>query len=206
VETFAAFFVWWPVAVLAHELGHAAVALRLVAGPVEVDVGDGRFLTLRLGRLTLRAGPPFLGGECRVDRAVTPLQGLLILGAGPLINLVTALAALAAAEGSGSALAEGLGLASLAAAAASLWPAVSVSGAPSDGHQLARMLGWDRGSDEPAPAPRAWALAGLLAAGCLVLAVEPGKADLVAVAALGAFIVRRERRGSPRPTPRRSPR
>jgi hypothetical protein len=71
----------------------------------------------------------------------------------------------------------------------SLWPVVSPSGARSDGHRT-----------------RAWTLWALGAAFLLVLAVEPARLDLLGVVALAVLTVRLERRGSPRPTPPRSPR
>jgi hypothetical protein len=51
---------WWllmPLSVLAHELGHAAVALALTDGRPSVQIGVDPDRSVTLGRLTLRVDP-----------------------------------------------------------------------------------------------------------------------------------------------------
>jgi hypothetical protein len=79
-----------PLAVLAHELAHAGMALALTRGRVLVVVGYGRGVSLTLGRLSLRLSPLAASGCCvhrgtreRADRAV-------IAAAGPIASLMLA--------------------------------------------------------------------------------------------------------------------
>jgi hypothetical protein len=79
-----------PLAVLAHELAHAGMALALTRGRVLVVVGYGRGVSLTFGRLSLRLSPLAASGCCvhrgtreRADRGV-------IAAAGPIASLMLA--------------------------------------------------------------------------------------------------------------------
>jgi hypothetical protein len=79
-----------PLAVLAHELAHAGMALALTRGRVLVVVGYGPGLSVSLGRLSLRLSPLAASGCCvhrgtrqRADRGV-------IAAAGPIASLMFA--------------------------------------------------------------------------------------------------------------------
>jgi hypothetical protein len=83
-----------PLCTLAHELGHALVALRCADGPVRIRIGGARWATrLRLGRLRISFSPCGLGGRCSY-RAPQQSRRQHIRGAlaGPSVNLVVALA------------------------------------------------------------------------------------------------------------------
>ena len=84
-----------PLVTLAHELGHARVALKYSKGPVEVYVGRRDCaLKLRRGRLRLFISPVGTGGLCRSsNRGVPRRQQLTRALAGPGMNLVIAVVA-----------------------------------------------------------------------------------------------------------------
>jgi hypothetical protein len=85
--------VFLPLLTLLHELGHAAVALRVTTGAVQVHVGRPQALVrLRLGRLLVSFSPvpprgvPF-AGVCMYQRTSRrPLAELVLLLAGPAMN------------------------------------------------------------------------------------------------------------------------
>jgi membrane-associated protease RseP (regulator of RpoE activity) len=89
--------VFLPLLTLLHELGHAAVALRVTTGTVQVDVGRPPALfRLRLGRLFISFSPvpprgvPF-AGVCMYQRSSRrPLAELALLLAGPAMNALAA--------------------------------------------------------------------------------------------------------------------
>jgi hypothetical protein len=85
-------FVVSPLAALAHELGHAAVALRLSSGPVIVHVGRPPApLRWHFERLQITWSPlpprgvPF-GGLCLSCPAASPRARLAVLLAGPAVT------------------------------------------------------------------------------------------------------------------------
>ena len=104
-------FVVMPFATLAHELGHAAVALRVRPGPVTIQVGrPPSWFELVFERLTIRWSPlPMRGvpfaGLClwRAERA-SPGTLFAIVLAGPLVTaLLISVFILAAVACEGSA-------------------------------------------------------------------------------------------------------
>ena len=93
VGVFVSSLVVLPMATLAHELGHAALALRFSADPVTVQVGRppamveiaGKRLTVRWSLLPPR-GVPF-AGMCLWDiRYATDLERMAVSLAGPLVT------------------------------------------------------------------------------------------------------------------------
>jgi membrane-associated protease RseP (regulator of RpoE activity) len=85
-------FVISPLATLAHELGHAAVALRVSSGPVLVHVGrPPALLRCHLTRLQINWSPlpprgvPF-AGLCASRPARTPRARLAVVLAGPAVT------------------------------------------------------------------------------------------------------------------------
>jgi hypothetical protein len=87
-----------PLLTLLHELGHAAVALRVTSGAVHVDIGrPPARVRLRVGRLFVTFSPvpprgvPF-AGVCMYQRSSRrPLAELALLLAGPAMNALAAL-------------------------------------------------------------------------------------------------------------------
>lgn len=93
VAVFVSSMVVWPMATLAHELGHAALALRFSADPVIVQVGRppamvelaGDRLAVRWSLLPSR-GVPF-AGMCLWDITyATDLERMAVSLAGPLVT------------------------------------------------------------------------------------------------------------------------
>ncbi len=82
--------------ILAHELGHAAVALRLTSGPVQVLVGrQSGLVRLSVGRLRVSIHlEPARGvgwsGLCVYKSSGVPNDELLITAAGPIASLLWA--------------------------------------------------------------------------------------------------------------------
>src|SRR2546425_5951317 len=97
-------FIVRPLMVLAHELGHAVLALRFAPGLVQVHVGrpPGR---VRIGRRRLRVefspeparGVSFGGVTIFASRRVTPLQSVAIAAAGPTATMLVTVALAAGA-------------------------------------------------------------------------------------------------------------
>ncbi len=90
----AAFF-GLPLVTLAHEFGHAGVAMSFTSGPVEVYVGrTDCALRFRAGRLRMSLSPIGAGGLCRSSgRGVSREQALVRVLAGPGVNVALALIA-----------------------------------------------------------------------------------------------------------------
>ena len=79
-----------PLAVLLHELAHAAMALALTRGRVLVVVGYGRGVSLTLGRLSLRLSPLAAGGCCVHRDTHARADHAIIAAAGPVSSLLFA--------------------------------------------------------------------------------------------------------------------
>ena len=87
-----------PLAVLAHELAHAGMALALTRGKVLVVVGYGPGMKLHLGRLALHVSPLAASGCC-VHRATRDSTDRgIIAAAGPVASLLLAVVGWRAAE------------------------------------------------------------------------------------------------------------
>jgi hypothetical protein len=85
-------FVIWPLVVLVHELGHAAVALAAGEGLVVVRIGAGGGWQPRLGRLAFEVNPvPVVlgssGGHLRHWARLTSSERVACILAGPLLLL-----------------------------------------------------------------------------------------------------------------------
>jgi hypothetical protein len=79
-----------PLAVLAHELAHAGMALALTRGKVLVVVGYGPGMKLHMGRLALHVSPLAASGCC-VHRATRDSADRgIIAAAGPVASLMLA--------------------------------------------------------------------------------------------------------------------
>jgi hypothetical protein len=79
-----------PIAVLAHELAHAGMALALTRGKVLVVVGYGPGMKLHMGRLALHVSPLAASGCC-VHRATRDSSDRgIIAAAGPVASLLLA--------------------------------------------------------------------------------------------------------------------
>jgi membrane-associated protease RseP (regulator of RpoE activity) len=92
--TLAMFVLTFNIAMLAHELAHAAFALAVTRGEVLVNVGVGPGAVVRIGRLALRiCAVPLVGGYCRHDAAERRGDTALIAAAGPVASLFLAAAA-----------------------------------------------------------------------------------------------------------------
>jgi hypothetical protein len=79
-----------PLAVLGHELAHAAMALATTRGKVLVIVGYGPGVSLNFGRLAVRVSPLAASGCC-VHRATRDSSDRgLIAAAGPVASVVLA--------------------------------------------------------------------------------------------------------------------
>jgi hypothetical protein len=81
-----------PICTLLHELGHAAVALRLTRDPVLVQVGTTKHATrVHFGRLHMSLSLYGAGGFCRSNaNGLTRAQHLERILAGPVVNLLLA--------------------------------------------------------------------------------------------------------------------
>ena len=86
-------FVVMPFAILAHELGHAALALRAGPGPVTIQVGrPPSWFELEFERLTIRWSPlpmrgvPFAGVCVWNPKGADPGAVFAIAVAGPLVT------------------------------------------------------------------------------------------------------------------------
>jgi hypothetical protein len=113
---------WLPLLVLAHELGHAAVALTVTRSPVLVQLGRtaDRGPRLNVGRLTIVfSGLGLAGGRCVHGGWLTRREAALLGLAGPAVNLVAGAVLLAAAIAVGHP-GHGAGLIWLGGAVASL--------------------------------------------------------------------------------------
>ena len=141
-----------PLAILAHELGHALVALRITAGPVNVVVGrQPGLVRLRVGRLGVSLHIDPAGGVCVWKPSARPHDDLLILAGGPIASLLWAGACAAALIvwgqqlhlmgliGLGFGVVEGVGTFVYSAAAA-LMPSLRSARPRSDGAQFQRAL------------------------------------------------------------------
>ena len=143
--------------VLPHELGHALVGLAMGFTPVSIVVGEGRLLFDRaLFGVRLRIGRTLRGGATYLDVREAPhlkLRMILMLAAGPVVNLAAGIAAIVAALPD-SALGQspmwraallGFGAGNLIMALSSLWPRTARSPLgpmPTDGAQiLAHLVG-----------------------------------------------------------------
>lgn len=90
--TASASFIVRPLMTLAHELGHAVMALRFARGVVQVHVGRPPGLVRLGGRLRIAFSPQptrgvSYGGITIFNaRGVTPLQAVAILAAGPAVS------------------------------------------------------------------------------------------------------------------------
>jgi hypothetical protein len=85
-----------PLCTLAHEFGHAVVALRSADGPVRISVGGRRWAArLRIGRIRISFSPCGLGGLCSYrGPELTRREHLRRTLAGPAANLILAVALL----------------------------------------------------------------------------------------------------------------
>jgi hypothetical protein len=80
-----------PLLTLAHELGHAAAALRFTQEGVRIRVGRAHpSARLRVGRLLVAFSPIGAGGRCTSSPAMSRRQALIRVLAGPATNLVLA--------------------------------------------------------------------------------------------------------------------
>jgi hypothetical protein len=87
-----------PLAVLAHELAHAGMALALTRGKVLVVVGYGPGMKLHMGRLALHVSPLAASGCC-VHRATRDSSDRgIIAAAGPVASLLLAVVGWRVAE------------------------------------------------------------------------------------------------------------
>jgi hypothetical protein len=81
-----------PVATLAHELGHAAAALRFTDRSVLILVGRAHpAVKGRAGRLLVRLSPLATGGRCLSWHTSSRRQTLIVTLAGPAASLAVAL-------------------------------------------------------------------------------------------------------------------
>src|SRR5437588_2079777 len=151
-----------PLGVLAHELGHASVALGVTDGPVNVLVGrQPGMVRLRLGRLRLSLHlEPARGtgwrGLCVYKPTGQPRDALLITAAGPIASLLWAIVCAAALAVVGHQLHE-VGIAALAIGvvegaiafvyngAAAVMPSLMTARPKSDGAKLQHALRAGRG-------------------------------------------------------------
>ena len=148
--------------ILAHELGHALMALRLTDGPVNVLVGrQPGLVRFRVGRLgfSLHLEPARgtgWAGLCHYKPTGRPGDALVIIAAGPIASLVWAIACAAAFAVWGHQL-HPLGLAALAIGvvegavgfvyngAAALSPSLMSARPRSDGAKFQHALRANRG-------------------------------------------------------------
>jgi hypothetical protein len=145
-----------PVTVAVHEAGHllGCLALRVKVTGVELGSGKSRQLRFTVAGVEVSLGAPY-SGRVRHAQGVPPGRGALITAAGPLANLIAAVALFAVSQRGNLAAAarmfsagqvENLGLLGLALLMAmtgvrNLLPYQTRSGTFSDGARLLALLG-----------------------------------------------------------------